>query len=82
MAYKMKASPTKLIKKIFKKKVKEKVKSSVKNQVEWSLDDIRRSLQDQLSGPVIKTNPYIRSHPQTGKTVIQKYGKPGQGNIK
>ena len=82
MAYKMKASPAKLIKKIFKKKVKDKVESSVKKQDEWSLDDIRRSLQEQLSEPVIKTNPYIRQHPQTGKTVIQKYGKPGQGNIK
>jgi hypothetical protein len=86
MAYRMKASPTKLLKGLIKKSIKTSVKtdvkSNVKKQVEWSLDDIRKSLQKQLSEPVIKTNPYIRQHPQTGKTVIQKYGKPGQGNIK
>ena len=89
MAYNMKSSPTKLMGLIRKgaqamyKLYKGSPKTTVKTPpVDTTGDWIKKTLQKQLSEPVTKKNPYVTKHPQTGKIVYQKYGKPGQGNIK
>ena len=89
MAYNMKSSPTKLMGllrrgaqamyKLYKGAPKTTLKTPPPDPTG---DFIRKTLKKQLSEPVVKKNPYVSKHPQTGKIVIQKYGKKGQGNIK
>ncbi len=67
-------------KKFFNKPKNETIKGALPDP---KGDFIRKSLKKQLSEPVETIKyPYVTKHPQTGKEIIQNYGRKDQITIK